>query len=167
MFCSTRGTEIAGVEGLWLVSRPNHSISENPDNSPKVHVCSPFIVPSQNSMRDHCDIISWHHDCLLWSSGRKTTAHVHRKHHSFSVYPLASMPESLVSIDASEPVCLMLNLNSMPVTYIQWFTWITSTVVGNIWIWQMLLKCLILHNNDIQSCKGFISMGITNYTFRW
>ena len=58
MHCSMRGTEIAGVEDLWLVSRPNCSVSENPDNSPKVQVCSPFIVPSQNNMRDHCDIIS-------------------------------------------------------------------------------------------------------------
>ena len=116
MLCSTRGTEIASLEGLWLVNRPNHSVSENPDDSPKVWVCSPFIVPSQNSMRDHCDIISWCHNHLLWSSSRKTTVHVHRKHHSSSVHLPVSTLESLFTIDASKPLHLFLNLNFMPVT---------------------------------------------------
>ena len=58
MLCSTRGAEIAEVEGLWLVNKPRHSVSEDPDDSPKVWLCSPFIVPSLNSMRDPCDIIS-------------------------------------------------------------------------------------------------------------
>ena len=116
MLCSTRGTEIAGVEGLWLVNRPNSSMSENPDNSPKGWVCSPFIVPSQNSMRDHCDVTSWCHDHLLWSSSGKTTVHAHWKHCSSSAHLLAFMPESLVTIDASEPLHLFLNPNSVPVT---------------------------------------------------
>ena len=75
MLCSMRCTKIARVEGLWLVNGPNCSVSGNPDDSPKVCVCSSFIVPSQNSMRDHCNVISWCHDCLLWSCGRKTTVH--------------------------------------------------------------------------------------------
>ena len=79
-------------------------------------VCSPSIVPSQNSMRDHCDIISWYHDHLLWSSGRKTTAHVHRKHCSSSAHLPTSMPESPVAIDTSKPLCLFLNPNFVPVT---------------------------------------------------
>ena len=58
MLCSTRGTEIAEVEGLWLVNRPKHSVLEDPEDSPEVWVCSPFIVPSLNSTRDPCDIIS-------------------------------------------------------------------------------------------------------------
>ena len=116
MLCSTRGTEIAGVEGLWVVSRSKHSVSENPDDSPEVPVCSPFIVPSQNRMRDPCDIISRCHDCLLWSSSGKTSEHAHQKHCSSSVHLLASMLESPVTINASEPVCLFLNPNSMPVT---------------------------------------------------
>ena len=58
MLCSMRGTEIAKVEGLWLVNRPKHSVSEDLDDSPEVWVCSPFTVPSLNSMRDPCDIIS-------------------------------------------------------------------------------------------------------------
>ena len=58
MLCSMRGTEIAEVEGLWLVNRPKCSVSEDPDDSPKVQVCSPFIVPSLNSMRAPCDVIS-------------------------------------------------------------------------------------------------------------
>ena len=58
MLCSMRGTKIAKVEGLWLVNRPKHLESEDPDDSPKVWLCSPFIVPSLNSMRDPCDVIS-------------------------------------------------------------------------------------------------------------
>ena len=58
MLCSMRANEIAKVEGLWLVNRPEHSVSEDSDNSPKVQLCSPFIVPSLNSTRDPCDVIS-------------------------------------------------------------------------------------------------------------
>ena len=116
MLCSTRGTEISKVEGLWLVNRPECSISEDPDDSPEVQVCSPFIVPSLDSTREPCDIISWHHNHLLWSSGRKTTVHAHWKHHHLSAHLLASMPESPNTINASEPLHLFLNPNSMPVT---------------------------------------------------
>ena len=118
MLCSMRGTKIARVEGLWLVNRPNCSVSENLDDSPEVWVWSPFIVASQNSMRDHCDVISWCPNHLLWSSSWKTTAHAHRKHRSSSAHLLASIPESLITIDASEPLRLFLNPNSVPVTYI-------------------------------------------------
>ena len=58
MLFSTRGTETAKVEGLWLVNRPKCLVPEYPDNSPKVWLCSPFIVPSLNSMRYPCDVIS-------------------------------------------------------------------------------------------------------------
>ena len=58
MLCSMRGTEIAKVEGLWLVNRPKCSVSEDPDDSLEVWLCFPFIVPSLSSMRDPCDIIS-------------------------------------------------------------------------------------------------------------
>ena len=58
MLCSMTGTEIAKVEGPWLVNRPEWSVSEYPDDSPEVRLCSPFIVPSLNSTRDPCDIIS-------------------------------------------------------------------------------------------------------------
>ena len=58
MLCSMRGTKIAKVEGLWLVNRPKCLVSEDPDDSPEVWLCSPFIVPSLNSMRDPYDIIS-------------------------------------------------------------------------------------------------------------
>ena len=116
MLCSMRGTETARVDGLWLVSRPNHSVSEDPDDSPEISVCSPFIVPSQNSIRNPCDSISWCHNHLLWSSSGKTTVHMHWKHCSSSVHLLAYMPEFLITINASEPLCLFLNLNSVPVT---------------------------------------------------
>ena len=58
MLCSMRGTKIAEVEGLWLVNRPEYSVSEDPDDSPEVWLCSPFIVPSLNSKRDPYDVIS-------------------------------------------------------------------------------------------------------------
>ena len=58
MLCSMRGTEIAKVDGPWLVNRPKCSVSEDPDNSPKAQLCSPFIVPSLNSIKDPCDVIS-------------------------------------------------------------------------------------------------------------
>ena len=93
MLFSMRGTEIAKVEGLWLVYRPKCLVPENPDDSPEVQLCSPFIVLSFNSMRDPHDIISWHHDHLLWSSSGKTTAHAHWNCHCSSAHPLASMPE--------------------------------------------------------------------------
>ena len=53
-----RGTETAKVEGLWLVNRPKCLVPEDPDDSPEVWLCCPFIVPSLNSMRDPHDIIS-------------------------------------------------------------------------------------------------------------
>ena len=117
MLYSKRDTEIARVEGLWLINRPNCSVPENPDNScPKVCVCSSFIIPSQNSMRHHCDIISWHQDHLLWSSGGKTTVHVQRRCYILSAHLLVSLPESPVTIATSKPHCLFLNPNFMPVT---------------------------------------------------
>ena len=58
MLFSTRGTKTAKVEGLCLVNRPECLVPEYPDDSPKVQSCSPFIVPSLNSMRDPHDIIS-------------------------------------------------------------------------------------------------------------
>ena len=58
MLLSTRGTETAEVKGWWLVYRPKCLVPENPDNSPEVQLCSPFIVASLNSTRDPHDIIS-------------------------------------------------------------------------------------------------------------
>ena len=54
---SMRGTETTEVEGLWLINRPKHLAPEDPDDSPKVQLCSPFIVPSLNSTRDPHDIM--------------------------------------------------------------------------------------------------------------
>ena len=58
MLFSSRGTETAEVEGLWLVNRSECLVPEYPDDSTKVWWCSPFIVPSLNSMRDSHDITS-------------------------------------------------------------------------------------------------------------
>ena len=46
MLLSSRGTETAKVEGLWLANRPKRLVPEYPDDSSKVWSCSPFIVPS-------------------------------------------------------------------------------------------------------------------------
>ena len=115
ILCSTRGTNIAKVEGLWLIGRPNHSVPET-QTTALTCVCSPYIFPSPESMRDHCDVILWCHDCLLYSFGRKTTVHAQRKCHSSSVHLVALLPESPVTIAISKPHCLFLNPNFMPVT---------------------------------------------------
>ena len=93
MLFSLRGTETAKVDGLLLANRPKHLVPKHPDDNPEVWSCSPFKVPSLYSMRDPHDIISWHHDHLLWSSSRKTTAHVHWNCHGSYAYLLASTPE--------------------------------------------------------------------------
>ena len=46
MLSSMKGTKIAKVEGLWLVYRSKCLVPGNPDDSPKIQLCSPFIVPS-------------------------------------------------------------------------------------------------------------------------
>ena len=46
MLFSSRATETAEVEGLWLANGPERLVPEYPDDSPKVQMCSPFIVPS-------------------------------------------------------------------------------------------------------------------------
>ena len=58
MLFSMRGTNTTKVEGLWVVNRPECLVPEDPDDSPEVQLCSPFIVSSLNSTRDPCDIIS-------------------------------------------------------------------------------------------------------------
>ena len=58
MLFSMSGIKTAEVEGLWLVNRPKCLVPEDPDNSPKVHLCSPFIVPSLSSTRHPHHIIS-------------------------------------------------------------------------------------------------------------
>ena len=55
MLFSMRGTKTAKVEGLWLINRPKHLVPEYQDDSPKVWLCSPFIIPSLYSMRDPRD----------------------------------------------------------------------------------------------------------------
>ena len=93
MLFSMTGTETAEVEGLWLVNRPKCLVPEDPDNSFKVLLCSPFIVSSLNSTRDLHDVISLCHDCLFWSSSGKATAHVHQNCNHSAVHPLTSMLE--------------------------------------------------------------------------
>ena len=114
--CSTRGTDIAGVEGWWLVNRLDRSVPETQMTASRL-VCALLIyfLPTK-SMRDHCDIILWHHDHLLYSFSRKTTVHAQMKCHHSSVHLLASMLKSLVTIATPKPYCLFLILNFMPVT---------------------------------------------------
>ena len=116
MLFSKRGTETAKVEGLWLVNRPRHLVPEYLDNSPDVWWCSPFIFPSLYSTRDPCDIISWCHNCLLWSSSGKTTVHAHGNCRHSSVHLLASLLEPPNTTNASKPLHLFFNLIFVPVT---------------------------------------------------
>ena len=57
MLFSMTGTKTTQLGGLWLINRPEHLVPEDPDDSLKVQLCSPFIVPSLNSMRDPSDIM--------------------------------------------------------------------------------------------------------------
>ena len=116
MLFSMRGTETAEVEGLWLINRPKCLVPEYPDNSPKGQWCSPFLVPSLYNMRDPPDVMKWHHDCLLWSSSRKTTVHVHWNQWHSSVHLLAPLLEPPNTTNASKAAYLFLNLTFSPVT---------------------------------------------------
>ena len=107
-----RGTETAKVDGLWLIKRPQCSVPEYPDDRLEVQWCSPFIVPSLYSMRDPHDIISWHHDHLLWSSSGKTTAHAHGNCQCSS----AHLPSSLL-----EPQLLQMHPNLFVSSLTQFF----------------------------------------------
>ena len=66
MLCSMRGTKIAKVEGMWPVNRPKRFVSEDPDDSPKVWLCSPFTVPSLNSTSNPC--VSFHDVIIVCSN---------------------------------------------------------------------------------------------------
>ena len=101
---STRGTKTAEVEGLWLVNRPKCLVPEYPDDSPEIWWCSPFILPSLYSTRDHCDVMKWCHNHLLWSSSGKTTARAHWNHQHSSAHLLASLPEAPNTTNASKPL---------------------------------------------------------------
>ena len=69
--CSTRGTNIAKVEGWWLDNRPNHSVPDTQTTALRL-VCTLLIYfPPPKSMWDHCDITLWHHNHLLYSFGGK------------------------------------------------------------------------------------------------
>ena len=90
--CSTWGTNIARVEGWWLVNGPNCLVPETQMTAPRL-VCALLIYfPPPKSVRDHCDIILWYHDCLLYSFGRKTTVHVQMKCHHSSASVDAKIP---------------------------------------------------------------------------
>ena len=81
--------------------------------------CGPVTYTSlPKSIRDHCDIILWHHDWLFYSFDGKTTVHVQRKCHSLSVHLPASLPKSLVTITTPELHHLFLVPNFVPLTYI-------------------------------------------------
>ena len=63
--CSTRGTNIAEVEGQWLNNRPNHSVPDTQMTAERL-ICALLIYfPPPKKMRDHCDVTLLHHDCLL------------------------------------------------------------------------------------------------------
>ena len=69
-----------------------------------------------NSMRDHCDIIKWCHDHLLYFFVGKPL-HAQRNHHSLSAHLPASPPIFTITIATHKPHHLFLIPNFMPVTY--------------------------------------------------
>ena len=74
-----RGTNIAEVEGWWLLSNwPNHSVPKTQTTASRLMLAT-LYSSLPNSMRDPCDGIKWHHDCLLYLFSRKTTMHAQRK----------------------------------------------------------------------------------------
>ena len=112
MLFSSRGTETAKVEGLWLVNRPKCLVPEYPDDSPEVWWCSPFIVPSLNSMRDPHDVMIVCSDLPVGKPLHMPTRttdihlHIHQCPHWNPKY-----------YESSKPLHLFPYPNSMPVTY--------------------------------------------------
>ena len=113
---SMRGTNIAKVEGQWLDNQPSCSVPDTQMTAPRLMYVLLMYFPPPKSMRDHCDFTLWHHNCLLYSFGGKTTVHVQRRCHSLSVHLMASLPESPVTIATPKPHPLFLIPNFMPVT---------------------------------------------------
>ena len=75
-----RDTDIAKVEGRWLLSNwPNHSVLKTQTTAPRL-VLTSLYSSLPNSMRDACDIIKRCHNHLLYFFSGKTTAHAQRKH---------------------------------------------------------------------------------------
>ena len=116
-----RSTDTAEVEGLWLVNRPKCLVPRHPDdsnNSPKVQLHSPFIVPS---LLQH-KIFSWLHIVTSWSS----TPFFQWENHCTCALVLPWFICKCTSIhfripyyyESSKPHCLFSNPLSMPVTYI-------------------------------------------------
>ena len=100
---STRGTNIARVEGQWLLNRPNHSVPETQMTAPRVCMCSPYILPPKEHERSLWCHFMTSHNHLLYFFGGKTMAHVQRRCHSLSVHLPASPPESSVTITTPKP----------------------------------------------------------------
>ena len=105
MLFFTRGTKIAKVEGLWLVYGPG-----NPDDSLEVWLCSPFIIPSLNSMRDPHDVMIV---CSDLPAGKPMHMHIGTATICASTSIHARTPNTT---KASEPLCLFLNPILVPVT---------------------------------------------------
>ena len=110
-----RGTNIAGLEGWWLNNGPNCSVRETQMTAQGLSSLS-LYTSLPNNMRDHCDIIQWHHNCLLCFFHGKITAPVQRKCHNLSLHPLVSLPKFPVTITTPKPHHLFLIPNFVPVT---------------------------------------------------
>ena len=74
---SSRGTEVAALKGHWLLSKwLECTAAKNPDNSLKLMWASPYIPPNPLCKHNGSDVIKWHHNHLLPSSGGKNLVHV-------------------------------------------------------------------------------------------
>ena len=114
--CSMRGTDIARIEGLWLINRSNRSVPETQMTALRF-VCGLLIYfPPQRAWEI---IVMSFYDiriiCSILLVGKPL--HMHRGNAIVHLPHLpASPPESPVTIATSKPHCLFFNLNFMPVT---------------------------------------------------
>ena len=66
ILCSMRGTDIARVEGLWLIDRPNHSVPETQMTAPRF-VCALLIYFPPNIAWE-ITVTSFHHVMIVCSN---------------------------------------------------------------------------------------------------
>ena len=133
-----RGTNIAKVEGQWLLSNwPNCSVLKTQMTAQGSCLLS-LHTSCPNSMRDHCDIIKWHHDHLLYFFSRKTTACVQRKCHNWSAHLPVSPLRFTITIATHKPHRLFLVPNFMPVTLSLQVFW--CTLLPEPWIYLQHIR---------------------------
>ena len=126
--CSMRGTNIARVEGQWLINRPIHSVPETQMTAPGSSLLFLIYFPPQ--IAGEITVMSFYDVMIVCSTvfGGETTAHVQRKCHNSSANLLALLPKSPVTITTPEPYRPFLVLNFVPETYIHTQIYLNSNL---------------------------------------